>query len=175
MAKLGKGVLSIALDERQQIEIILDLVISIVDVVFIVIVLQTPLKKFVVALANVEYAIVIRKDQFFQVWVSSWPLLKLKLINEDFGAKKLVHLDTFAHQLADVVSEEESGDEVVLVLHDVINHNTHSPHLIIFHGCIYRTAHHIFLVKLIVHPDEDIVFGPVEYWKLLFKEAAILV
>ena len=86
MAKLGKGVLSIALDERQQIEIILDLVISIVDVVFIVIVLQTPLKKFVVALANVEYAIVIRKDQFFQVWVSSWPLLKLKLINEDFGA-----------------------------------------------------------------------------------------
>lgn len=57
------------------------------------------------------------------VWVEmgTWPLIKIKVEHKDVGVKKWFHLNSLLQEDWEVLVEQVTIDEVVLVLHDILN------------------------------------------------------
>ena len=80
--------------------------------------------------------------------MSWWPFIEVKAVTEKLAAKELTDDNSFFQQLADVLLEEEWGNQVVLVFDYVANYCLHCADLIVLKGHIdsWSVEVHVFIV-----------------------------
>jgi hypothetical protein len=77
-----------------------------------------------------EHIVIVGSDAFFVIEMSSWPVIQVKLPNEDIRLQNVFNIDAFFKHVSKVLLEQEAADPRVLVLHDVIQNSLHCTYLV---------------------------------------------
>lgn len=168
LAQLSECLLCMSFYKWEEIKTISYLVVTVIGIISGAII-KVPKEERVVALSDVEDTVIVWHYQLFQVPVSSWPFLKLKREGEDVGTEELVHLNSLFHEFYYVVSEKECRDIVILVLNNMVYHDTHCSQLVVLHSCINSICNRDLLVELAILTHYKLRLGPIEYRKLFLK------
>ena len=67
-----------------------------------------------------------------------WPLVKVECVEEDLTIQQFSDRDVLLEKKVEILQENETGDEIVLVLDHVVDHDVDRLDLIIFQGAIDR-------------------------------------
>jgi len=75
-------------------------------------------------------------EHLCKLGMSGRPLFEFELVVEHVTFEKVTALNSLVHEFNQVFLEQEAADKVVLVLDDVINHESNRSHLVVFKGNI---------------------------------------
>lgn len=72
------------------------------------------------------------------LWVEmgTGPLIEVKVEDEDVGVQERLHFNTFLEEDGEVLVEQVTVNEVVLVLNDILDDDGNSPNLVVVESAV---------------------------------------